>query len=209
MIAEAIKKYIKTFEPFFKTYVLHNKNNWKEILMKADEVLMEELKAGNVQAFDLIIYRYEKSLLNYLYRWIGNFHQAEELCQEVFIRVYKSAMKFNSEQKFSPWLYRIANNLCIDTYRKDKNVKKVDIEDIDIVSPENVEDKVEKDDLGRRVKKAVMSLPQDYRAVLILKHYQGLSYNEISEILGCPLGTVKSRMHYALIELKKALDNGN
>ncbi len=177
--------------------------------MKADEVLMEELKAGNVKAFDLIIYRYEKSLLNYLYRWIGNFHQAEELCQEVFIRVYKSAMKFNSEQKFSPWLYRIANNLCIDTYRKDKNVKKVDIEDIDIVSPENVEDKVEKDDLGRRVKKAVMSLPQDHRAVLILKHYQGLSYNEISEILGCPLGTVKSRMHYALIELKKALDNGN
>ena len=177
--------------------------------MKADEVLMEELKAGNLQAFELIIYRYEKSLLNYLYRWIGNFHQAEELCQEVFLRVYKSAFKFNSEQKFSSWLYRIANNLCIDEYRKNKNVKKVDIEDVDIPSSDNTEEKVEKEELEDRVKKAVMSLPQDHRAVLILKHYQGLSYNEISDILGCPLGTVKSRMHYGLIELKKALDKDN
>jgi RNA polymerase sigma-70 factor, ECF subfamily len=177
--------------------------------MKADEVLMEELKAGNPQAFDLIIYRYEKTLLNYLYRWMGNFHQSEDLCQEVFLRVYKSAMKFNSEQKFSSWLYRIANNLCIDEYRKNKNVIKVDIEDIELPSSENIEEKVEKNEIEEKVKKAVMSLPQDHRTVLILKHYQGLSYNEISEILGCPLGTVKSRIHYALIELRKTLDRNN
>jgi len=173
--------------------------------MKADEVLMEEIKAGNSQAFDVIIYRYEKSVLNYIYRLVGNFHQAEELCQEVFLRVYKCALKFDSAQRFSPWLYKIANNLCIDEYRKQKNVQKVDISEMELPSSENLEEKVESKEIQSKVKKAVLSLPKTHRAVLILKHYQGLSYEEISEILAVPIGTVKSRMHYAMIELKKAL----
>jgi len=171
--------------------------------MKADEILMDEIRAGNSQAFDVLIYRYEKSILNYLYRWVGDFHHAEELCQEVFLRVYKSALRFDSNQKFSSWIYRIANNLCIDEYRKNKHVKKIDIEGIEVPSDENLEEIVEKQELQECVKKAVMALPESHRAVLILKHYQNLSYNEIGEILNCPVGTVKSRMHYALMELKK------
>jgi len=172
--------------------------------MKPDELLMEELQAGNVKAFDLIIYRYEKSIVNYIYRLMGNFHQAEEISQEAFYRVYKYSLKFDTKRRFSTWLYKIVNNLCIDEMRKKKS-ETIDMEELNLPSADRTEEIVVTMELQENVKEAILSLPDGQRSVLILKHYQGLSYQEIGEILGCPTGTVKSRMHYALTELKKIL----
>lgn len=172
--------------------------------MKSDELLMAELQSGNVNAFDLILHRYEKAIINYSYRITGNFHQAEELAQEAFFRVYRCALNFNTSQKFSTWLYKITSNLCIDELRKGKNKKNVELSS-DLPAQENIEEEVEKKEIQEKIKKAVRSLSDEHRAVFIMKHYQGLSYKEIARILDCPPGTVKSRMHYAIMELKKAL----
>ena len=172
--------------------------------MKSDEILMEELQAGNNKAFDVIIYRYEKAVLNYIYKFVGNFHQAEEISQEAFFRVYKYALKFDTKRRFSTWLYKIANNLCIDQLRKKKD-ETLDVTELKLASKDNTEKAIENLELQDKVKKAIQNLSESHRSVLILKHYQGMSYQEIGEILGCPLGTVKSRMHYALTELKKIL----
>jgi RNA polymerase sigma-70 factor (ECF subfamily) len=192
-------------------------------LDRPDETLMAEVGSGDDAAFNALVARYERPLLNFIYRFVGDPQLARDLYQETFLRVYRAARSYNPARRFSTWLFQIAANLCIDALRRRKVARLWELPPWAEQAPEGmgeapqvrsgwqtaaVEDPaqvVERKELSERVQEAVQALPADARLVLVLRHYQGLSYREISEVLRCPVGTVKSRLHYALQALKRRL----
>jgi RNA polymerase sigma-70 factor (ECF subfamily) len=177
------------------------------IIQDSDKELIKRFQLGDADAFDQLFVRYEKPLLNFLYRFTGDYQLAEDVFQEAFFAVYKKAQKFDLSKKFSTWLHEIAVNKAVDKLRKKRVVLplKTEIESIehDRISPE---EDFEKREIQTRLQKALGFLSEEHRLVLVLKHYQGLDYKEIGEILDCPVGTVKSRVYYALKDLKNYLE---
>ena len=192
-----------------------------------DEALMAHIGDGDVQAFHVLVDRYERPLLNFISRFVGDDQLARDLYQETFLRVYRAARSYNPAHRFSTWLFQIAANLCIDELRRRKVTRPLEVDlwaeevsegrgetphiypitdrDWQSAATEDPAEMVERKELSERVQAAVHALPADARLVLVLRHYQGLSYQEISGILHCPVGTVKSRLHYALQALKQHL----
>lgn len=192
-----------------------------------DEVLMADIGSGDEQAFNTLVDRYERPLLNFISRFVGEDHLARDLYQETFLRVYRGGRSYNPARKFSTWLFQIAANLCIDELRRRKVIRPLEADlrgdhaseevgetacarslarpDWQSAAAEDPAQMLERKELTRWVQAAVHALPADAKLVLVLRHYQGLSYQEISEILHCPAGTVKSRLHYALQVLKRRL----
>ena len=177
------------------------------ITKESDKELIIRFQLGDVASFDQLVARYEKPLLNFLYRFTMDYQLAEDVFQEAFFTVYKKAQKFDLSKKFSTWLYEIAVNKAVDKLRKKKILValKPEIENIkhDQLNPE---ENYEKREIQTRLQKALGFLSEEHRLVLVLKHYQGLDYKEIAEILNCPIGTVKSRIYYALKDLKNHLE---
>lgn len=191
----------------------------------SDEELMLDYSNGNEKAFDLIYRRYEKPLLNFIYRMTMNATDAENLCQETFMRMVRARKKYEATALFKTWFYQIALNLCRDRVRKIKRrpyvsfnapfhsdkEKHVDLhEHISGTSLDSVEyfELREREEL---VKKAMAHLSDNEHFVVVLKEYQGFEISEIAEIMNCPEGTVKSHSHRAQKKLKnilsKFLDN--
>jgi RNA polymerase sigma-70 factor (ECF subfamily) len=183
-----------------------------------EEVVKKRIKQvlkGNKNAFEEIVEMYKDKVYQLCYRMLGNKHEAEDAAQETFIRAYMNLNSFNLKMKFSTWLYRIATNLCIDRLRK----KKPDYYlDADIAGTEGLtmysqipaetvlpEKEVESMELREQIQEEIEKLPDKYRAVIILKYIEDLSLNEISEILGMPLGTVKTRIHRGREALRNQL----
>jgi RNA polymerase sigma-70 factor (ECF subfamily) len=165
--------------------------------------------AGSMRAFDELVARYQKRLLNFIYRTIGDRERAEDLVQEVFIRVHRHMRRFDQTKKFSTWIYTIASNLAKNELRNRsrsplvlfQTIKKNWDEDH---RPLQFEDKHQRpDDLFRKrhlkdlVQWAVKKLPEHHRVVFVLRELEGKTYEEIAEITGCNLGTVKSRLNRA------------
>lgn len=184
--------------------------------MLNDERLMERVKSGDAQAFDALWQRHGKALFNFIYRFVGNRQEAEDLTQETFVRVLQSAPSFNSHQRFTTWAYHIATNLCIDAHRKAQYRQAVSLDEClgeddqtlgdTVPDPQaNTEEMAQKRSLRRDIRRAIRALPPEQRLVVVLNQYQGMTYQEIAEVLGCPIGTVKSRMHHALKALRAAL----
>ncbi len=158
---------------------------------------------------------FENDIYNIAFRFMGNHEDACDIAQEAFIRVYKSIKKFRGDSAFSTWLYRIVSNLCYDEMRRRRHpVRSLD-EPIfngnntlyselpdDGPSPEEHIEVVERKE---RIQKAITCLANEYRMVIILKDIQEFSYEEISQILKVPIGTVKSRLSRARAQLKKIL----
>jgi RNA polymerase sigma-70 factor (ECF subfamily) len=162
-----------------------------------------------MRAFDELVARYQKRLLNFIYRTIGDRERAEDLVQEVFIRVHRHMLRFDQSKKFSTWIYTIASNLAKNELRNRsrsplvlfQTIKKNWDEDH---RPLQFEDKHQRpDDLFRKrhlkelVQWAVKKLPEHHRAVFVLRELEGKTYEEIASITGCNLGTVKSRLNRA------------
>ncbi len=184
--------------------------------MLSDERLMERVKSGDAQAFDALLQRHGKAIFNFIYRFVGNRQEAEDLTQDTFVRVLQSAPSFNSHQRFTTWAYQIATNLCIDAHRKAQYRHVVSLDEClgeddqtlgdTVPDPQaNTEEMVQKLSLRRDIRRAIRALPTEQRIVVMLNQYQGMTYREIAEVLGCPLGTIKSRMHHALKALRAAL----
>jgi len=193
----------------------------------SDEALMLDVAEGDELAFNALVERYERPLLNFIGRYVGEYHLARDLYQETFLRIYRAARTYNPARKFSTWLFQIAANLCIDELRRRKVLRPLEadlqadlaLEGLSemvqthrlsrdkqrLATVEDPAQMVERKELTERVQAAIQALPSDDRLVLVLRHYQGFSYQEISEILQCPVGTVKSRLHYALQALKQRL----
>jgi len=187
----------------------------------SDHALLSYIKSGDREAFSILVKRYEKKILNILYLQLGNIPDLEDLVQEVFIKAFKNINSFRGESKFSTWLYRIAINIAYDYRRKNKEVYSLDnsinedddntFESIIAGDTKDPLDIVEKEDVKSKVRRLMMELPNEYQEVLILREYEGLSYEEIAKILNCPVGTVESRLFRARKELKERLlkEDGN
>lgn len=183
---------------------------------KSDKALMLQLQAGDLSSFDILVKRWEKPLLNYCYRMVNGMALAEDLRQEVFLRIYRSAKTYRPTAQFSTWMYRIATNLCLDTLAKQQRKKERSIDssleseyegfDERLIDPSDTPDAVVlKKEIKDRVRSALARLPENQRVVVTLRHYNDMKFHEIAEILECPISTVKSRMAAALERLNKML----
>lgn len=178
-----------------------------------DEDLIERFQNGDLYAFDLIVKRYKNQLLNFIYRFLGNTEESEDLVQETFLRVYRNRTAYKKVAKFSTWIYTIAGNLAKTELRKRKrrrffsiselgyNEKDYDISD-DAYNPERDVDSRMKEEI---IHQQIMSLSPKFRQVILLRDVQQLSYEEISKIVNIPLGTVKSRVNRGRLKLQDKL----
>jgi len=183
----------------------------------SDEDVMEQLQNGVIPAFDIIVHRFKDRLHNFLYRYTHNHEDCEDLVQETFLRVYRSRQSYKRIAKLSTWIYTIALNLAKTMYKKKQRMKTFsihedetnpddrafDIEDTSILQDEKLHLKNSMDEL----EKALVELNDDFREAIVLRDIQQLSYEEISEITGTPMGTVKSRINRARVQLQEKIGN--
>jgi RNA polymerase sigma-70 factor (ECF subfamily) len=174
-----------------------------------DSAVVTAFLGGEERAFQELVSRYQTRLLNFVYRTIGDREKAEDLVQEVFIRVYRHIGRFDRSKKFSTWIYTIASNLAKNELRNRSRNPLVLFQTIkknwqDEDRPLQFEDTTARpDDLYRKrhlrelVEEAVGKLPEHHREVFVLRELEGKSYEEIAEITSCNLGTVKSRLNRA------------
>ena len=174
-----------------------------------DSAVVAQFLAGEERAFQELVDRYQTRLLNFVYRTIGDREKAEDLVQEVFIRVYRHLHRFDTSKKFSTWIYTIASNLAKNELRNRSRNPLVLFQTIkknweDEDRPLQFEDATSRpDDLYRKrhlrelVDEATAKLPEHHRQVFVLRELEGKSYEEIAEITDCNLGTVKSRLNRA------------
>lgn len=173
--------------------------------MHDDSELIKLVLQDNQQAFAHIIDKYKVKLYSYLYRMIGDKETAQDLAQEVFTKVYYHLHKFELDSNFSAWLFRIAHNACMDELarkRKQPSFAKAEIEQQDDLTPERLVLKRERQDI---LQAHMKTLPEEYQVVLLLRHTQELSYQEISEILGVSVNIVQVRLHRARKKLRENL----
>lgn len=170
--------------------------------------LLRMAKSGDVEAFEQLIEGYQRKIFNIAFRMLGNYDDAGDMAQEVFIRMYKSISSFKEQSSLSTWIYRITTNVCLDELRKRKNRKityideEIRLDDGDVKRQmENEgpspEDYAETNEIKKVVRDAILQLPEEYRIIIVLRDIQGFSYEEIAAILKCPEGTVKSRISRA------------
>ncbi|MDE0325637.1 MAG: sigma-70 family RNA polymerase sigma factor [Candidatus Poribacteria bacterium] len=195
-------------------------------MLDLDDELMERYQKGDESAFTLLVRRHQQPLVNFIARFINDRNSAEDLAQETFIRIFKAAHRYKpGRAHFKTWMYHIAKNLCKnelrnrerrDKYRVDNVIdsgsdSKGDSEEIDLIAntPANQafqpEVALERKELRNAIQKAIAELPEQYRLPLVLRDLQGLSYEEISEVLELQSGTTKSRINRARLMLKDKL----
>jgi len=170
------------------------------------DLIRKARSGGDVEAYNLLISRWEKRVYNYLLRIVGDREEALDLSQDVFLKAYQSLRKLDDPARFAPWLFRIAHNEAFSSFRKRRPERE---------SPGQPE--LAGDELAARgpaafpielsiaVTTALSRLPEDQREAVILKIYQGFKFEEMAEILACPVSTVKSRLYTALDVLKSQL----
>lgn len=177
--------------------------------MTRDEELavIERIRAGDVNAYEALVAAYEKNVYNLALRMTGNPADAEDMAQEAFLKAYRSLSEFRGDSKFSVWLYRIVSNVCLDFLRRQKRRQaySLSVEDdegeetqLDIPdTAQSPEDLLERKLTREAVHQGLALLPPDQRQILLLREIQGLSYEEIADVLGIEVGTVKSRIFRA------------
>jgi RNA polymerase sigma-70 factor (ECF subfamily) len=178
-----------------------------------DEELVAKSVGGDADSFNELVLRWERPIYALAYRTIGREEDARDVCQETFLRAFRALPGFRGQAKFSSWLYRIALNLCRDWIRRERRAPLVQPpEDMDLIEmaaaaepSESIEDLVARKDLSRLVEKAMALLPEEQRTAIVLKEYHGLTFQEIAELVGCPLSTVKTRLYQGLIVLRREL----
>lgn len=184
----------------------------------ADETLMLAFKAGDVRAFETLVRRHRGAVFNFLFRLSNNRQRAEDLLQETWLKVVRSAGTYEAKAKFTTWVYTIARNLCMDAIRKD-GYRKADSLDATVgdgederslgekvASPDATPDRAAHAAALRPVlERSIARLPAEQREVFLLREYHGVQFKDIAEVTGVSENTVKSRMRYALEALRKHL----
>jgi RNA polymerase sigma-70 factor (ECF subfamily) len=178
---------------------------------------MARIREGEVAAFEELVRRYQKSLVNFFFRQSWDGYLAEDFAQEVFLRIFKAARNYRPTASFRTYLFSIARNYWIDHLRSKRNVRDVSLsggaggEDetrlVDVLSSDagTPSESMGRDELGKTIRRAVDMLPEEQRMVFILCQVEGMKYADVAQIQGVPIGTVKSRMHAALGKLKSLL----
>lgn len=173
-----------------------------------DMELINKCLSGEQEAFSEIVTRYKKLIYSVVYNMISDKQEVNDIAQEVFIRIYKSLGRYNPEYKFSTWAVKIATNLCLDVHRK-KKIDPISIDEmIDVSSGvDTPETKYIKKEKSESIKRAVAELPDKYRIPILLFHQNGLSYEEITDILKEPMSIVKNRLYRARLMLREKLES--
>jgi RNA polymerase sigma-70 factor (ECF subfamily) len=178
-----------------------------------DEELVTRSVGGDTESFNQLILRWERPIYALAYRVIGREEDARDVCQETFLRAFRALRGFKGQAKFSSWLYRIALNLCRDWIRRERRAPVAQApEGVDLLDlaaerepSESIETLVARREMSRAVAKAMALLPEEQRTAIILKEYHGLTFQEIADLLDCPLSTVKTRLYQGLSVLRRAL----
>ncbi len=169
-----------------------------------DTTLMEQCTKGNRQAFETLLARYEKPVYNAAYRMLHSRDDARDVTQTVFLKVYENLDQYDPKYRFFSWIYRIALNEAINVLKKSSRLEPLDTETLS--QTQGPEQQASSEQLSEGVQTALMAIKSDYRPVVVLKHFLGCNYNEISEILEIPEKTVKSRLYTARRLLEEQLD---
>ncbi len=183
----------------------------------SDESLMLRYQKGDARAFEVLVQRHRRPIFNFVLRYVRDTVAAEDVTQDTFLRVVRSADHYVREAKFTTWLFTIARNLCVDASRraKHRNMASLDAPidsesgtaKIEFVASEGpaVDRQAIGGELKQRMQLAIAELPEEQREIFLLREVGDLQFNEIAEIIGVPENTVKSRMRYALEKLREAL----
>lgn len=183
--------------------------------LKSDQYYIERFISGDKSGIEMLITRHKDRVFTYIYLIIKNKDLAEDIFQEVFIKVIQSlrAGKYRDNGKFLAWVFRIAHNMIIDHFRQEKLNKvysnddfEVDLLNSEKLCDENCEDILIRSQVHMEVKGLVDRLPSDQKEVVILRHYKGLSFREIADDTDVSINTALGRMRYALINLRKMVD---
>ncbi len=187
-------------------------NKSEDLSLLQDVELVNFILSGNEGAFEELVSRYHRPLTVYIHGMIGDYETSLDITQEVFLKVYNSISQYSSVYKFSTWLYRIAHNAAVDYLRRHwRSEQSLDEESEKFTIAEPVSSRLspemesESRESMREIQKVIMCLPASYRELIILRHTQDLSYEEIAEVTGLPLGTVKNRLFRAREMMKQML----
>ena len=182
----------------------------------SESLLIERCKQGDNEAFSLLIDKYQQKVYNTAFRMMGNYHDASDCTQEVFLRIFRSLASFRGESSFSTWVYHITVNVCKDELRSrskhhdesidemiysEKGERKKEIAD-DMPDPAEIYENTE---ISERLQELLNELEPNYRVILWMREHDDLSYQEISDILNLSIGTVKSRISRARLALRKKI----
>jgi len=188
---------------------------YETLRLMSDEDLIAQFQIGTVEAFNILVDRYSERLMHYLYGFLGDTKRCEDLLQETFLRVYRNRHSYQRIAKFSTWLYTIAGNLARSEYRKRKRRRMYSIQSVnrdneeyelaipdESFSPDRHTESTLQD---KYIQEALDQIPPDFREVVVLRDIQQLAYDEIAEITGLPMGTVKSRINRGRTKLQVLL----
>ena len=189
---------------------------WGTVSEPSDESLLLAYRGGDAAAFEALLLRYRSPLFNVVLRFVGDRGYAEEIYQDVWMTVVERCGDFQGSAKFSAWLYTIARNRCIDHQRRQRIRAHASLDQPSRSREAPPRDRVANPGpsteslaagalLRARLAAAVESLPDEQREVFLMRHFQGLAFREIAEVVGAPANTVKSRMRYALESLRHSL----
>ncbi len=181
----------------------------------SDVAVLEEVAAGNIDAYGKIVERYRGRLYNFVYRFVGERETAEDIVQDTFLRAFRKREEYRAIANFSTWLFTIAGNLAKSELRRRKrwrlfSLHRDDESDTGFELPDESyrpDTMAESTIADVQIQQAIQTLPENYRQVILLRDVEGLSYQEISEIVSCPVGTVKSRVNRARLKLQQKLKN--
>jgi RNA polymerase sigma-70 factor (ECF subfamily) len=182
-------------------------------MTKSDEELVTLSMSGDADSFNQLVLRWERPIYALAYRVIGREEEARDVVQETFLRAFRGIRNFRGQAKFSSWIYRIALNLCRDWIRRERRAMIAQPpEGVDLIElaaeqepAESIEDLVARHDMGQIVARLMARLPDEQRTAIILKEYHGMTFQEIADLQGVPLSTVKTRLYQGLSVLRRHL----
>jgi RNA polymerase sigma-70 factor (ECF subfamily) len=200
-----------------KTQVQNHAAPWREADPTDEQLLLAYRESGDREAFARLVHRYERELYSYLRRYLGDAEMAEDAFQATFLQIHLKCEQFEQGRSFRPWMYTIATNQAIDAQRRNRRHRMVSLDQtsgdgedlgklVDLLISGDVDPLDSVDGMERRqqVQDALDALPEHLRSVLHLVYYQGLKYREAADVLGVPVGTIKSRVHTAILKLTDA-----
>ncbi|MBT4496196.1 MAG: sigma-70 family RNA polymerase sigma factor [Gemmatimonadetes bacterium] len=184
-----------------------------------DADLIARFLQGQVTPFNTLVWRWQDRLFNFVLRYVGNREEARDLCQQIFIRAYRNLGNLRDPERFSTWLYQIALNTCRDQQRRQQRHPNLSLDHFEeehgqphpalkgtASQPPPTDARTHEQDLRDLLSRALQTIPEEQRVVVVMKEYQNLKFTEIAAVLETPINTVKSRLYYGLKGLRKIFD---
>lgn len=169
-----------------------------------DAILVQAAQSGDLAAFEQIVRRHQTAVYRVGLRMLGSRADAEDVTQDTFVRAWRSLDRFRAQSALTTWLYRIVTRRCLDTIAGRRSTEQLDETSTELVAGEPAEIVAQREQL-RAVTRAIAELPADQRAVLVLREFEGLSYNELADVLGTSVASIKGRLHRARLTILRTI----